>query len=168
MSTGDAKALVIGIGNLMRGDDGAGPAVARLLWAMLPPDIDVIEHTGEGTSLMDLWRGVERVILIDATRSGSAPGTIHRVDVIDGPLPTSLFPCSTHGFGVAEAVKMARALHELPPQFVIYGIEAEQFAEGSGLSASLSAAIEAVAEQIVRDVAPCDNQAIARPCSSDG
>lgn len=147
-----SKICIIGIGNEFRGDDGAGLAVARLLRKQLPPAVCILEQSGEGTSLMDAWRGVDYATLIDAVQSGAAPGTIHRIDPAAGSVPTSLFPCSTHAFGVAEAIEMARALHELPPHLIVYGIEGADFAEVQSLSAEVGHAVDAVAARIVSEL----------------
>ena len=147
------RTIVIGVGNEFRGDDGAGLAVARLLRAQLPPGIPVFEQSGEGTSLMDAWRNASHVLVIDAVHCGVSPGTIHRIDASTDRLPASLFPCSTHAFGVAEAIEMARALHELPPTVVLYGIEAATFEDVQKLSAEVARAVSLVSAQISNEVA---------------
>ena len=52
--------------------------------------------------------------MIDGVSSGAAPGTLHRFEVADEPLPAELFSSSTHALGVAEAVELARELDRLP------------------------------------------------------
>ena len=63
-------------------------------------------------------------------------------------MTTKFFNFSTHGFGVAEAVELARSLNQLPPQLIIYGIEGKNFADGFGLSPE----VEGAAAQVVRRV----------------
>ena len=152
MTTSPAPPLLIGVGNEYRGDDGVGIAVARLLRDRLPATVRILELSGEGTVLMDAWRGAESVIVVDAVQSGAAPGTIHRFDTRELPLPSGLFPCSTHSFGVAEAIEMARALHELPPRLIVYGIEGEDFGDGNGLTPSVQRAVDDVARQISNEL----------------
>jgi hydrogenase maturation protease len=146
------KTFVIGVGNPFRGDDGVGLAVARLMRPQVPQRVSVLEESGEGTALMDAWRGASRVIIIDAVHSGQAPGTIHRIDASSAPLPAALFPCSTHSFGVAGAIEMARALCELPPHVAIYGIEASSFNEPQSLSEEVQRAVVAVSEEILNEL----------------
>lgn len=141
------KARVIGIGNDYRRDDAAGRSVARRLKTWAPPGAEILEETGEGTALLEAWRGAEDVFLIDAVQSGAPPGTLHRIDVSTEPLPASLFRHSTHAFGIAEAVELARVLHQLPPRLIIYGIEGERFDTGVGLSPAVE---KAVAEVVAR------------------
>ncbi|MFH0907977.1 MAG: hydrogenase maturation protease [bacterium] len=128
------KIIVIGVGNAFRTDDGVGIAVARALMRCAPPRVPVIEATGEGTTLMDAWKGYESVILIDAARSGSVPGTVFRLDPHEQTIPSRFFHYSTHVFSVAEAVEMARTLASLPPRFVLYAIEGGNFDHGTELT----------------------------------
>jgi hydrogenase maturation protease len=72
--------------------------------------------SGDGAALMEVWRGEETVIIIDAVKSGALPGTIRRFDARAQPIPKDAFRCSTHAFGVAEAIELARALARLPPE----------------------------------------------------
>jgi len=91
------------------------------------------------------------VIIIDATMSGEAPGTIHRFDASAQPIPKSSFRCSTHAFGVAEAIDLARALGNIPQRLMVYGIEGKNFAAVVGLSAEVEkAAGEAARQALVR------------------
>jgi hydrogenase maturation protease len=72
--------LLIGIGNAYRHDDAAGLMVARRLKERALSSCEVHEQVGEGTALMELWKGAERVVVVDAVQSGSPAGTIHRFD----------------------------------------------------------------------------------------
>jgi hydrogenase maturation protease len=141
--------LIIGIGNDYRSDDAAGLVVAHRLQEKKNRHIAVTEHSGEGTTLLEAWSGWERVILVDAVRSGAPPGTIHRFDAWAGALPASLFTASSHAFGVAQAVELARALGELPRQvLLLYGIEGQRFAAGVDLSPVVEQAVREVARMI--------------------
>lgn len=125
--------LVIGIGNEYRSDDGVGRTLVRALMPV-PERVRVIEHSGEGTALMEVWHDVERVILVDAVHSGGLPGSIYRLDAEVRPIPRQFFHYSTHAFSVAEAIEMARSLGRLPPRLIIYGIEGANFDAGVELS----------------------------------
>ena len=137
--------LIIGIGNEYRGDDAVGLIVARRLKDRLMDSVTVLEQGGDGVALMEAWRSAETVIVIDAVASGAAPGAIHRFDANTRPIPKNAFRCSTHAFGVAEAIELSRALDEFPRSLVVYGIEGKNFAAGVGLSPEVEkAACEAV------------------------
>lgn len=141
--------LVIGIGNPDCGDDATGPIVARLLAGRLPAGTDILERTGDMLGLLDDWAGRDRVLLIDAAAMVTAAGTIHRIDLLCEPLPAGVTLASTHAFGVADAVELARALDCLPVVLIAYAIEGEAFGPGARPSPSVMAAAETVASRIV-------------------
>jgi hydrogenase maturation protease len=142
------NALAIGVGNDYRSDDAAGRIVARKVKAASPHGVRVVEEIGEGAALMEAWRGADYVILIDAVHSGAEPGTIHRINALDCEIPRSYFHCSTHAFSVAEAVELARALGQLPPHLVIYGIEGKNFEAGVGVSPEVESAAKQTADRV--------------------
>ena len=127
---------MIGVGNAARGDDAAGLIAARRLGGIV--------HEADPLALLDIWDDAESVVVIDAVRSGAAPGTIHRFDATE-PLPAALrSSTSTHAVGLAETIELARALRRLPDRLVVYGIEGERFEAGTVLTPAVSAAIDAV------------------------
>lgn len=136
-----AKILVLGIGNEYAHDDAVGLIVARGLQSLGRDDAAVLEQSGEGAALMETWKGADSVIVIDAVRSGAAPGTLHRFDAIDKPLPAEPFRGSTHAFGLYEAAEVARSLNQLPRGLIVYGVEGRDFTAGVGLSPDVQAAI---------------------------
>ena len=146
--------VVISIGNPDRGDDAAGHMVAWRLREMLPPDVKIIEQSGESAALLANLAGAKAAILIDACRSGAAPGTIHRLDVSDEPFPKAAFTCSTstHGLGLFEAIELARKLGQLPPCCIAYAIEAENFEAGTAPSPAVAEAIGSLADRIAAEI----------------
>ena len=148
----EGKVLVIGIGNELRGDDAVGILVARRVADRHLPGVRVLEHSGEGASLLEAWVGAQSVIIVDAVSSGSAPGTIRRFDAAREPLPAQAFPSSTHAFGLQDAVEVARALNLLPTRLVLYGIEGKSFELGEEVSVELVDPVARVFESILEDV----------------
>ena len=146
---------MIGVGNPWRGDDAAGLHTARALRPLLPPAVEVLEETGEPTSLLDRFAASDVLWLVDAVRSGAAPGTIHRLDVAAAELPAELFRTSTHHLGLAEAVELARALGRLPRQLAVFGIEGADFSAGEALSPPVARAVPKVAALIAEEVDAC-------------
>lgn len=156
------KVLVIGIGNEDRGDDGAGIAVAKAIENSRLPDVAVRLESGEGLRLLTAWEGFERVILIDALESGSPPGTIHCLNPREHAIPFRIRSSSTHAFGLAQAIAMARSLDRLPPQLVIYGIEGRCFETGKGLSHEVKGAVRPLTQRLKTELQkggtqPCMN-----------
>lgn len=144
--------VIIGIGNAFGGDDAVGLVVARMLKEKALPGVRIVEASGEATSLIEVWKGADTVILIDAVRSGARPGTIYRVDAHAEPIPASFEHHSTHALGVVEAIELARALSRLPPRVILYGIEGKNFAVCTDLSQEVRAAAADVATRISDEV----------------
>jgi hydrogenase maturation protease len=161
--------LVIGLGSPDRGDDAVGPAVAAAVAQAVAErgiaGVHVVEHE-DPTALVDLldptggtdpW---DAVVIVDALRSGSAPGTVTTLDVGSegGDLASrgarlAPGPAGTHGFGLAGTLELARALDRLPPRVTVVGIEALGFDHGAPLSAAVGAAVPAATEAILSLVA---------------
>lgn len=156
-STNSDRPLIIGIGNEMRSDDGVGIAVANRLRAPLAETADIEQLWGEGATLMEAWRDRSLVILIDAASSGASPGTIHTFEATNTQIPRDFLHYSTHRFGVAEAIELARSLELLPPRIILHAIEGQVFDYGTNLSPAVDEAIEQVAKQI------CNTLGISSP-----
>ncbi len=137
---------VIGVGT-PHGDDAAGLRVAeRLARAGLPEGVRVITCE-RGADLLELLGRSGAVVIIDAMRSGSAPGTVRRISAEALAARAGL---STHALGVSEALALAHALGRAPERIELVGIEA-----GSAGHARISTEVEsgiAVATSVVRSV----------------
>jgi len=147
-----ARVVVIGVGNLYRRDDAAGLLVAQRLRHKAPGHVTVIEQVGELTALLETWKDAHIVVLIDAVLSGADAGTIHRLDAQAGAIPQEIFRYSTHAVSVAEAVELARALGQLPPKLVVYGIEGKDFGAGLGLSPEVEGRVAELTERVLREL----------------
>lgn len=148
---GGPHTLVQCVGAPFRRDDGVGQVIAQALRERVREDTVAIEtHWGEGGRLMASWTGWRRVYIVDAAKSGAAPGTIHRIDASRRPVPANFLYYSTHRFGVAEAVETARALGLLPAELWLYCIEGEDFGAGEGLSDPVRSA----ARKLLDELAP--------------
>ncbi len=148
--------LVIGVGSRWRSDDGAGLAAARRLREAASEGLRILEHEGDLAALIDAWQAGDDVAIVDAAASGAAPGTIHRYDIVATGLPARLCRSSTHAFGVAEAIELARALERLPASLTVYAIEGQSFSAGE----RLTPAVEEAVEQVVAELSGRGNPAL--------
>jgi hydrogenase maturation protease len=146
-SAAGGQVLVVGLGQRDRGDDAVGPAVVEKAAELLPGEVTVACQE-DPTALMDLWSGAALVVVADAIRSGQPPGTVQVLHAHDGPLSVGTCTASTHAFGLAEAIELARALDRLPAQLVVVGIEATQFRLGAPLSPPVAASLDQAAQTI--------------------
>jgi len=144
--------LLIGIGNEYRSDDSIGLHVIRVLKKRKLPGTTIVESSGDGAELIDMFSTVRIAILIDAVSSGGNPGTIYQFDAHKQPLPAQLSFQSTHAFGVVEAIELARVLEQLPPILIVYAIEGENFSAGIGLTSKVKRATQKVVEYVCSEV----------------
>jgi hydrogenase maturation protease len=145
-------ALVVGIGNPDRGDDGVEPAIAQRVSGRVPPGVSVLELGGDVLALIESWAGIPSVIVVDAVAPIAEPGRFHRLDLAKNPLPVAFAPPSTHAFGLAETVELARSLGKLPPFLVAYLVKGEQFEPGAPLSPTVAKAVEKVVERVSQEL----------------
>ena len=149
----DRPVLVIGVGNRLRGDDGASWGVVRRLREHgTQIRIEVNEQLCEPNDLIEAWQGRDAVVLVDTMRSGEPPGTIRRFDVTSEPLPARLRgSVSTHGFGLHEAIELGRALHRLPRRVIVFAVEGRHFEAGAMPSGEVEAAVAPLARAVLRE-----------------
>lgn len=154
-------AVVIGIGNDFRRDDGAGPAVVGRLRAMVPPGVDLVVTDGEPARLVEAWTGAALAIVVDAVRAQPPqPGRVYRF-VLDRPAARTARAASSpgpssHGLGLDDAIGLALALDRLPGRLIVHAIEAADLTQGPGLTPEVAAAVDIVARAVLADLAcPC-------------
>lgn len=111
--TGRKPVLILGIGNVLMGDEGAGVHLAQALeQEVWPEGIEVLDGGTGGFHLMSYFEGYETVILIDATLDDREPGTIRQIR----PRFAADFPAtmSTHEIGLKDLMGGLTLLDRLP------------------------------------------------------
>lgn len=144
--------LVVGCGNLLRGDDGVGPVLVRHLWERGVPDgAKLVDGGTAGMDVAFQMRGARRVVIVDAAATGAAPGTMFEVPGAElAELP--LQGLHTHSFRWDHAIAFARwALGgDCPTDVTVFLIEVAGVEMGAELSAPVTAAMEQVIDRIER------------------
>ncbi len=142
---------VIGIGNTLAGDDGLGVHAVRYLEASMAQDsgIDFVDGGTLGLYLLDDIVEAPAVILIDALRFQSEPGS---VCVFEGDAMDNLIqnPCrrTSHEVGLSDLLAVVRLLDGLPAHRAIIGIEPSRCGWCGDLSKEAAAALPVVAQKI--------------------
>ncbi len=164
-----ARGLVLGVGNRLGGDDAVGPLVCDRLRARLglgPTDAPDAPDGGPGDrrglrvealagapiELSARWGPDDAVVLVDAARSGAAPGHVHRFDALAGPLPADVLAVSTHALGVAAGIELGRALDRLPRRLVVLAVEGARFEPGAAPTPAVLAVVDRVADLALREL----------------
>lgn len=133
---------LIGFGAPDRGDDIAGWSVADAVTSW------PTEHSSSGSfELVSSWNHDDDVVIVDAMYSGAEPGTIRKFDAVADPLPIGTFR-SSHAFGPAAIVELARSLDKLPRTLVVYGIEIGTVAHGAPVSPQVIEAIDILVREL--------------------
>ncbi|MGI9646973.1 MAG: hydrogenase maturation protease [Acidimicrobiia bacterium] len=146
-----AEQAVICVGNRARTDDGVGPVIADELSAR---GLDIAVHItgGEPAELIDLWSGLDRVVIVDAVLTGhSAPGTVHLISASHESIDLGT-QASTHGLGLAESIELGRSLNQLPAEVQVVGIEASDLTPGTGLTPAVEASVPAAVATVLSEV----------------
>lgn len=134
----EERLLIIGLGNPLMGDDGAGIyIVEELKKSDLPEYVDVIDGGTAGVGLIDLMSGYSRVIVVDAVRGEdgiSSDEILIRYVFKYDENPLSLDNCSLHEMELTSVLRLMKTLGMPIPEITIVGIPAVNIAPGIGLS----------------------------------
>jgi hydrogenase maturation protease len=158
------RAVVIGIGNPYRRDDGIGLALAAAVARAALPGVTVTESDGEPSALLDAWSGVPLAVVVDAVLCAvPEPGRIHRtaLDLASGGggLDAAGFnaggagAASTHGLGVPDAVRLAQALGRAPGRLVVFAVEAADLGFGPAPSPTVAASLPELSRAVLAELA---------------
>ncbi|HXZ76239.1 MAG TPA: hydrogenase maturation protease [Streptosporangiaceae bacterium] len=148
-----AEAVVIGIGNPFRNDDGIGPAVAAEVGEQRLPGVRVVISDGEPAGLLEAWSGADLAVVVDAIHQvPGSPGSIHRLTA--DQLETGGTTASSHGLGVPDALRLGQALGRLPRHVVIFAVEAADTGAGTELSKPVAAALPEVVAAVMTELKP--------------
>jgi hydrogenase maturation protease len=141
-----ARVLVACVGNVLRGDDGFGPAVAARI-GVLPEGVRLVETGIGGVALLqELLEGWDGLVVVDAIDRGAVPGTLF---VLEPDVPDAEHVPDVHLANPDRVLAMAKALGCLPPRVVLVGCQpadAEELCEQ--LSACVAGAVEPAARRV--------------------
>ena len=145
------RVVVIGVGNLLLKDEGAGiHALQRLQEMDLPGEVTLIDG-GTSPDLIACVRAGDRLIIIDAAKAGGEPGTIYRFlpeDLAAGKATVA----SAHEMGVAENLGLMKLAGNEPAATVIIGVEPKEIDWGTELSPELQQRLPAIVEAVLREI----------------
>jgi len=152
MTADSAKTLVLGLGNVLHGDDGAGAQAISRLRAdpRVAADISLLEGGTLGLELLPYVWGCARLIVIDAVDVGEPPGTVVK---ISGEQLNSLPGNSNvHQLGVSDLLVALRMLAERQPEVVLLGVQPASTDWSCELSPPVAAAIDSLVEATIREL----------------
>lgn len=149
MNPGTApRIVVIGLGNPDRGDDGIGPLVARRAASSAGLPVEPCPPPGPA-ELLDRWQGADLAVVVDAVRAGDPPGTVKVIEEAGQRAAFDTSTATTHGLGLACALRLAEAIGRAPRRLVLVGVEGRDFSMGRGLSPEVAAVVATAVEAVV-------------------
>ncbi|MBK1704418.1 hydrogenase maturation protease [Halochromatium glycolicum] len=159
--------MLIGLGNLIMGDEGVGVHAMRQLEAeyAFEPRVELVDGGTSGLDLLPLLKDQRRLLLIDALASDAPPGTIRVIR--DGEIRSALTEkVSLHHLGIADLLALAELLDYAPPEIVLIGIVPGRLEMELALSEPLHEVMPEIVETVMSVLA--DWGIAARPCGKTG
>ena len=155
MSSSEPRIGVIGLGNVLMGDDGLGPYTVRTLESAydLPTGVSLLDLGTPGPDLADYIRDFEAIIVVDTLRAAGSPGevrTYRRPEIVSAPTSPRISP---HDPGLREALLESALTGAGPREVLLVGVIPESITGGTTLSAPVRAAIARVHELAVAELA---------------
>lgn len=144
--------VVVGCGNLVRSDDGAGPMLVRRLWDLgVPPGVRLADGGTAGMDVAFQIAGAREVAIVDACLSGAEAGTIFEIPGEEVETPP-LAGMNLHSFRWDNALAFGRWLlkDRFPARVTVFLIEAQSVEPGVGLSPPVERAMHEVADLLLR------------------
>lgn len=155
--------LVLGLGNVLLGDDGLGVAAAARLERdfELPPQVRVADGGTLGLELLGLIAESDHVILVDAIRENRRAGSLVRIDG-DGVAPAVRERLSPHQVGVADLLDAARLTACYPTSVVLLGLVPASIELSLERSPAVEAGLAGLVRAIVREADALGYKLVAR------
>ncbi len=166
-TTAAGATVILGVGNLLRADDGVGVHAIRALLARDGPEgVAVLDG---GTAPLDALAGVgpvDRLIVIDAADLGEPAGTI-RVLRPDDLIPSEGESVSLHDLDLLWALEVLRATGEEPREIVIVGVQPESMSWSTELSPAVAARLDDILEAVLARVGRASCSTAGQPSPVD-
>lgn len=146
---------ILCLGNELVCDDAVGTRIGRLLGRLeLPDGVRVDTRPSIGIDLIDVLEPDERLVIVDASKTGRTPGEITIMSWSDVEA-AAVKPYCSHGLGIAEAMKMCRVLapERVPREVLLVGLEGQEFESfGLELTPAVKRAFPQLVERVLRIV----------------
>lgn len=146
---------VLGLGDLLRRDDGFGPRVVQWLeqHARFPANVELVDAGTAGLHVLTWLAGAECVLFVDAIEAGARPGELlgyPLAELLSGRAPGPRL--SAHQPELRELFKLAELAGGAPRDALMLGVEPLDLGDGLGLSPEIEAALEPLARRVIAEI----------------
>lgn len=152
----DKRVAVIGVGNILMGDEGLGVHAIEALRGRVGEFGRSVELVDAGTALLDViddYTDCDVLIVIDVVRGGGEPGAIYRFDLEDfRAADHSGTPTSLHELSVLEVLDMERLTGRVIPHVIVVGMEPERIAAHLDMSAAVAEKLPRLVETVLDEL----------------
>ena len=152
-----AKIVILGIGNLLLGDEGMGIHFVRMLNEddLDYANLEIIEG-GICPEFASFVEDAHKLIIVDAIKGGKVPGTLYRFNIddvlIDLPMKLSL-----HQMSVIDSLKILRLVGKEPKDTIVIGIEPKNIACGLELSPEVKKGLAELRKIMMEEIKKADS-----------
>lgn len=145
--------LVLGLGNLVMQDDGAGVRVVQHLvdWYRFPEGVELLDGGTLGLDLLPKLEGVARLLVVDAVDHGTEPGQLVRLAGNDVPVALAT-KVSPHQMGLKDLLAVSELQGNLPGEVVLVGIQPGATEMGLELSPAVSEGLGGLAGLVLAEL----------------
>ena len=147
------KIAVVGIGNILMGDEGIGVVVVNLLEKKkYTEEIDFIDAGTSFFYVAPSLKNYDKVVIIDTVCEGKAPGTVYRFEMNDIEKTENNGMLSLHDLGVMQSIKLEKLVGGFPEDVVFFGIEPKSIALSMELSDEIQEKVEEIIDKIINEL----------------
>ncbi|HEY6967967.1 MAG TPA: HyaD/HybD family hydrogenase maturation endopeptidase [Candidatus Angelobacter sp.] len=146
------RIIVLGLGNLIRRDDGVGVHAIHQLFRdhRIPESVELLDGGTLGLQLLPAIQDATHLLAIDAINNGARPGTIFRFDISEiEPLPGTP---SVHQIGFSDLLAALRLLERFPEKMILLGVQPAETGWGDTLSSTVQAALPELIEAAIDEL----------------
>jgi hydrogenase maturation protease len=137
----DGAVLLLGVGNPLLGDDGVGLALLEELTAVPEPGVEYVDGGTQGLALLGRIAGKRALLIVDAVKTGAAPGTVHALQGTAAMERAGRGATTAHETNAGELLAAAALLGVAPAEIAIVGVEPERLQIGMGLTDAVRRAL---------------------------
>ena len=149
-----ADTLVLGLGNILLGDEGVGVRVVERLEAQydFPEGVRVLDGGTLGLDLLPYVEAASRLLVVDAVRANKPPGSLVRLAGDKVPIFLDAAKVSAHQEGLQDLLAVSALVGCLPHDLVFWGVQIESPGVGLALSPAVAGQVDALADKVLEEL----------------